>query len=319
MPYTVREYSRDRQALLPAFRVFTNPFGSRPSDWRPTAPPDTDFETWWPREHMMLWTQLRLLPDGQSVQLRRDTASLYAMSVDDVVSDLDTAGRGPLRAALIVSGSPDDFVVLDSSRVGERETLRFRAFLPKTPVVMSAEIRARTQRDPSWRRRGGILALPPLSALRPRTAALSQPVFVRTRDTTHTPAAHPDSALAAMAGALAFRRGDRFGVYWEAYGFGPADTLDIRLRVTRNDAPNVLQRMGQALGVTEPVRDSVVIAWREPDARRGAQLPTASAPSSARSVVLNWSALPPGPYRLTIEMRRVDGVTATSERLFALR
>jgi hypothetical protein len=318
-PYTAREYSRDRQALLPAFRALTNPFGSRPSDWQPGKPDDVGMDQWWPREHMMLWTQLRRLPDGQSVQLRRDSASLYAMAVERVLSDLDTAGRGPLATALVASTTPDHFVVLDSGALRERDTLRMRAFLPETPVVLSVEVRARTQRDPSWRRRGGIQALPPLTALAPDSAALSQPVFVRLRDSTQRFEAHPDSALAAMAGTLLFARSERLAVYWEAYGFRSGDTLDVQLKVTRDEAAGTLGRVGQVLGLNAPMRDSIAISWREPDIRRGTALPTRAAASEARSVVLNWEALPAGPYRLSVEMRRSDGLTARAERLFTLR
>jgi hypothetical protein len=209
--------------------------------------------------------------------------------------------------------------MLDSGALREQDTLRMRAFLPATPVVLSVEVRARTQRDPSWRRRGGIQALPPLTALAADSAALSQPIFVRLRDSSQRLVAHPDSALAAMAGTLLFRRSERLAVYWEAYGFRVGDTLDVQLRVTRDEASGALGRVGQALGLIEPVRDSIAISWREPDARRGTALPTRATASEARSVVLNWEALPVGPYRLYVEMRRSDGLTARAERLFTLR
>lgn len=319
MPYTAREYSRDRQALLPAFRAFTNPYGSRPSDWQPTAPDGDDIETWWPQEHMMYWSPLRMLRDGQSVQLRRDSASLYLMAVERAVSALDTAGRGPLRAALVSSATPDEHTLLATQSITEGETLRLRAPLPTGPTVLSAEIVGRTQRESSWRRRGGIQALPPLAATPSSSTALSQPLFVRLRDGSSAPVADPDSAFAAMAGTTTFSRGERLAVYWEAYGFAPGDTLDIALTMRREEAPTVLQRMGDAVGLTEPRRDSVVIRWREPDVRVGAQLATRAAPTSARAVVVNWGEVTPGQYRLAIEMRRVDGVSARADRVLQIR
>jgi len=319
MPYTAREYSRDRQALLPAFRALTNPFGSRPSDWQPTAPDGEALETWWPQEHMMYWSRLRMLRDGQSVQLRRDSTSLYLMAVERAVSALDTAGRGPLRAALVSSATPEEYAVLATQSINEGETLRLRASLPTGPTVLSAEIVGRTQRESSWRRRGGIQAVPPLSAMSPPGTALSQPLFVRLRDSSSTPVAHPDSAFAAMAGTTTFGRDERLAVYWEAYGFAPGDTVDIALTMRREEVPTMVQRLGDAVGLSEVRRDSVVIAWREPDVRVGVQLGTRATPASARAVVVNWEQVTPGQYRLAIEMRRVDGVSARADRVLQIR
>lgn len=318
-PYTSREYSRDRQSLLPSVRAINNPFLTHPDDWQTSAPVGSSAEDWWPREHMMLWTRLVTLPEGQFVQLRRDSMVLVAMAVDDALHSLDTAATGPSVAALLGSSSPALVTAFSRSTLVSGQTLRLSAAIPSAPVVLSAEVQARTRREPALRRRFGITPSPTLRDMTPGAVALSSPVFMRQPLDASSATTQIDSVLSSMMGGLVFSRAERLAVYWEGYGFAMGDTVDIRLRVSRSEESGTLRRAAEVLGVVPERRDSISIGWREPDVRQGSVLPTLSKRASARALVLNLQELPAGAYRIGIEMRRVDGAMARSDRQFVLR
>lgn len=319
-PYTAVEYSSDRTALVPAFPAIQQPFNSMPEHWDLRIKDPGSIDTWWPQEHMMLWMQLHPLPSGQPVQWRRDSTIMFGLIVDNPLFALDTAGRGPSQAALVGSTGSHDLRLLSRTTVEEGQTLRLQGEFTSQPLVLSAEVHARTQREPAHRLRFGLTPVPSLHTMKAGEVAISQPVFmtVASRD-----AALPNNADAAslfMTGRVEFNRTENLALFWESYGFSPDDSVRFQLRVSRADDVNLLRRLGAAIGVASGLRDSVSITWSERDARSGgASILAISKPVIGRSVALDLKALPAGVYSVSIEMRDKNGAVARNERTFVLR
>ncbi|WP_373067253.1 hypothetical protein [Gemmatimonas sp.] len=51
-PFTTKEYTPDRAALVPAFSTLPDPFSLNASHYNLYNPPATDPDDWWPQEHM---------------------------------------------------------------------------------------------------------------------------------------------------------------------------------------------------------------------------------------------------------------------------
>lgn len=317
-PYTAKEYSPDRTALIPSMKGINSPFKIRDSDYELSLQAGRDADGWWPTEHMMLQKKLKTLASGQQVQWRRDSVVLFGLVVDHAIDGLDTAVVGASAAMLVGSSAPSDLRPLARARIHQDETLRMFAPVPSAPIVLSAEVQARSIREPARRLRFGLTPVPTLRDMQPDDVAVSDPVFIRmpTRGATMT------NTIAAvepvMAGALEFARSTPLALFWESYGFSPDDSTSFELRVNRADDVNLARRVGSALGLVSALRDSVSIKWSEPDARNGASVVTATSKTIiGRSVALDLSALPAGTYVVSIEMRS-GARMAHGERRFVL-
>lgn len=317
-PYTAKEYSIDRTALLPSVSGIQNPFDLTPDQWSLHLPEGTDPDSWWPQEHMMLWTKLMPLAPGQQGQWRRDSTILFSMAVDNALHGLDTAATGPSKAMLVGSTDAHSITPFFAAPVAEGQTLRMHAEFPSRPFVMSAEILARTQREPARRLRYGLRPPPSLREMKAGEVALSDPVFLTVPSRDVVLPNNLSAASVFMAGTTDFTRSDLLALYWESYGFAPTDSVTFELRINRREERNVARAIGSALGLVSALKDSVSIKWSEPDARNGASIIAGAKPIIGRSVAVDLKSLPAGTYVATIEMRR-GATTARSERKFTLR
>ena len=155
-PYTAKEYSYDRTALIPTGKALRNPFTAKPEDFQLVLPEGKDQDQWWPREHMMLWVKIQPMAKPQEVQWRRDTTILYSMAVDNVLSSLDTSASGPSPAFLIASTGRDDMRILYDGTLTPGQTLRMSGQYSSKPFVLSVEVNARSIREPAHRLRYGV-------------------------------------------------------------------------------------------------------------------------------------------------------------------
>ena len=318
MPHTAVEYSSDRTALIPAMAAIVDPFSLTLSHWNLNLPPGTSPDAWWPQEHMMLFTKLTPLPNGQDIKWRRDSAVFYQIAVDDPLRNLDTAGTGPSLAALMGGASAITTRALANSAVGIGNTLRLGGYIKSTPIVLSAEILPRTLKERAMRLRFGLHPPPTLREMLVNEVALSDPLFLRMPNRELAVPTDQPSVLRYMAGGLTFTRIEPLAVYWESYGFAPGDSVQVTLKVRRNDEVNVARRLASSIGIASALRDSITVQWTEPDARHASVVLTGSKPVVGRSVALDLTALPPGRYVLTVEMRRGANTSATSERQFVI-
>jgi len=318
-PYTTKEYTPDRAALVPAFHTLLDPFSLATTHYDLYNPQPKDPDGWWPHEHMALPARLLPLDAGQDIFWRRDTVVAYHLAVDNPLHAQSPAENNAYPAALVGGTSELDLQAFGQAEVRVGEALRLAAELPSTPLVLSAELFLRTQPAHALRYRYGVRPPPTLRAMGPAEIALSDLLFMRLPDRT-TPAPHdPETAARYMAGSLTFNRSAPVAVYWESYGPAPGDTVEVTVGVRRDDARTPARVAAAALGLASSLRDSITVRWTEPDARRSTTLLSAWKPIMGRSLALDLGALPAGNYMLTVEMRTRAGTTVRSERRFELR
>lgn len=317
-PYTAKEYSVDRTSTIPSLEAINDPFHAKPSHWKLHLPAGASIDSWWPQEHMMLHTWIEPLTPGQQVQWRRDSAVVFALAVDNPLHNLDTAATGASLAMLMGSTGPGNMRQIATSRVSEGYTLRLGGEIASVPIVLSAEVQARSRREAAHRMRFGLHPAPALRDMGAQDVALSDPVFLRLPNRNSAVPSDMASVSALMAGDLTFARTEPLALYWESYGFPVRDSVELQLRVVRNDDVGLARRIGAAIGVASDLRDSIVIKWTEPDSRQGTPIPTTTKPAIGRAVALDIHALPEGSYIVSIEMRRGATMFARSERRFRI-
>ena len=318
-PYTAKEYSYDRTALVPTGKALRNPFTAHVEDFQLVLPDGKEQDQWWPREHMMLWTKIQPMAIPQEVQWRRDTSILYSMAVDNAVSGLDAVVTDPSPAALMASTGRDDIRKLFETTVTLGQTLRMDGEYSSRPFVISVEVNARSIREPARRLRYGVNPPSTLSEMKAGDFALSDPVILQLPSRMAT---LPNTATAVkpyMAGSTDIGRTDNVALYWESYGFAPTDSVNLELKINRRDDVNVARRIGSAIGLVSDLRDSVSIKWSEPDARNGGAVIPGVKSTIGRTVSVDLKSLPPGEYVATIVIRRGGTASVQSERKFSLK
>lgn len=315
-PYTAKEYSPDRTALIPKGKALFNPLAVSNDAWQLYAPTQT-VDDWWPLEHSFYPIRLDSLNAGQDVLWRRDTSVIYQLAIDDPLRGRGEANK--IREAVLMGGDgPTTTRILARSPTGSGFTLRLASTLPSAPLVMSVEILPLPMAQLAFRRR---YAVKPPQTLRQMSAgdvALSQPLFMRMPNRTMAAPVDQETVQRYMAGDLAFTQDEPVAVYWESYGFALGDTLDVELKFRRDDDLNLAQRLLGAVGVGGK-RDSVSITWTEPDPRHASVLVSASKPVIGRSIAVGFAALEDGAYVVSMEMRKGKTLSARSERRIFVR
>lgn len=316
-PYVVREYTRGRLHPVPAQSALDEPFAATAGDWQLAAPAED--EDWWPREHYARdGGGIVQLPDGQWAMLRRrDHARfVWAGALDPPLPG--RARDAPLEAELLEGRTVGEMTRAGrfAARAGGR--LLVDAPLAEGRALIAVEVSGDSV-QPAARTRFGVHVAAPLAALG-RGRALSQPLL-------YDPPADAgaelsdDAAIARMLGTTTLGAQRRVGVYWEAYGFAPDDTIDIEVQVSREDRPGVLARVA---GVILLRRDGdaagVGLGWREPPgSRRALEHREGTVTVQMRSFVLDLSRLPRGRYTMTLLMRAAGHAPVSGTRAFTLR
>ncbi len=313
-PYTSKEYAPDRVTLLPDYRAINNPFEARATDWPLGRPDSISQDDWWPTEHVAFPRRIALLPEGQTLMLRRDTSVLFGIAIDDPVHQLDPRVRTPIPVAIVASTSPVDIRTIADTTLPPGVSLRANGHLKSAPSVVSVEVPGRVSTEIDHRSRFGITPPPSLSDMLPGEVGVSDPVFVLLPERGDKAPLEIEPVLNQMVGSLEFTREAPVALFWESYGFVPGDTVDVEVRIVRRDENSVLRTLGAALGVADGRRDSISIKWREPDPGRDAAVIEARVPTVARTIAIDLRNLAAGSYAFIVEMSRPDGSRARGER-----
>jgi hypothetical protein len=173
-----------------------------------------------------------------------------------------------------------------------------RTTAPHGEYVLSLETWHPGERK-AWRARQGIRQ----EALPRGVIALSSLMLVRPMEDESVPALGELASRALPSAEV--REGGSVGVVWEVYGLEPHErSLRFRVTVERDDR-GLLRRAGEWLRVLEP-EPPVVVTWSEPG-------PEWTGPF-LRAVNLDLEALPPGEYRLRLELDPPGRTPVTAER-----
>lgn len=177
----------------------------------------------------------------------------------------------------------------DSSATG-----RGMLLLPAQPLVAGVEIADTARATLAWSRstwEAGVAA--------PGGLSLSDLLVYRPGE---EPAASLDSALARAIPGDTASRSRAIGLFWETYGPGDGDSLDVAVTVERVDR-SFLRTARQRMGLAEP--DSP-LRMRWSDARPGA------GGIAPHAISLDLGNLPEGRYRLTLSLVPAGGGVAAS-------
>lgn len=318
-PYTIQQYTPDRVALIPNAAALRDPFSLNVAHWNLAPPDGSDVHSWWPQEHMRLRTPLVSLGSGQYATWRRDSTIEFEFAADGPRPWTDTSATGASAVMLVGGSAENNTRTLAMQTVESGTPVRIGTSIASTPVVMSAEVLPRSADEPAARARFGIRPPPTLREMNANEVALSVPTFLRMPDATASLPTSLADVRRLMAGTLSFARTESIAVYWESYGIAAGDTVQVELRVRRDDKVSTARRIGAALGVASGLRDSVSIKWTEPNPQVSSVALGGVKPVVGRSVRLNIAALIDGAYVVAIEMRKSGGVLARSEQRMNVR
>jgi len=114
-----------------------------------------------------------------------------------------------------------------------------------------------------------------------------------------------DAVAPHMLGSTRITGNEAIGLFWEVYGLGESNGIEVSLTVRREDA-GILRRLGQALRLVA-ARDGPSVRWEEEEGVEEVV---------GRTLRLDLSGLDPGDYVLEIEVRAQDGREAVASRDF---
>lgn len=314
-PYVVREYSRGRLHTVPLPRALRAPLEARADDWALNGPRDQYH--WWPVEHFARDAGgIVQLPQGQRVQLRRWDATRYVWALDLDAEALGRRSGDTVAATLFEARAPGEVAAVGAFIGSIGVPLVLDAPFAEGRALVALELPGDSSR-PAARTRFGVAIEPGLRALGEARALSGVMFFAPLEDSRALLGA--DAAARRMYGTTTLARPRRVGIYWEAYGFAASDTVDIELRVSREERPGVLERVGGLLRLGREDGGDVGVRWREaPAANRAIVFREGSVPVEARSTVLEMSRLPRGRYRIEVVMARAGEAAVSRVTEFAI-
>ncbi|MEO7999109.1 MAG: hypothetical protein ABI852_16770, partial [Gemmatimonadaceae bacterium] len=242
-PYTVKEYLLDQTALIPNIDAIVQPYDVTNDSWDLWRPEATKQDEWWAPEHMMYRTHLVPMNEGQQGMWRRDGEIGFQLAVDDPLTNRDTMSKDLTRAVLWGGSNPESTRKFSETLIDDGHTLRLDAKFPSVPLVLSAEILPRTQAEQAQRNRFGVKPPPTLREMKVDDFALSDPVFMRMPNRDMELPTDETSVLRYMAGGLEFAPAEPVALYWESYGFVRGDTVQVELKIRRDDKVNVARKV----------------------------------------------------------------------------
>lgn len=203
-----------------------------------------------------------------------------------------------LQGGLILTESMDDETrIAWSERVGNRFV--FRSTAPADPHLVGIELLS-SDGGAARTRFGDI---PPTHL--PGRVSLSDILFFDWNDNVREDL---DEIAPLIFGTLKFRRSRATGVFWEIYGLGEGEEINVSVVVEAQ--VGALRRIASIFGLGAR-RTPVQLGWRE-------ALDDADRDVVARALHLGIGALPAGKYSVLITVDRGDGVVARASRDFEL-
>jgi hypothetical protein len=235
--------------------------------------------------------------EHQSALFRRGDSSLVLLAYD-LRSDSVLAHASDVRAALVLTrGEERDATIVQMPNKSRGVILAHSVW---EPLLMSAEVTSPTVRR-SARARYGIR---PPYAVGVRVSLSDLLLF---EPYGSLPATLTDVIPHAMP-TLRVRSDKKVGFYWEAYGTNPTgETMNINVTVAPEvvDEPTKAQRLKRALRVWKEAKP-VSVQVQDVSAR--------GQTTSPRSVEVDISTLPPGPYLVELEIEVAKQYRVRAER-----
>jgi hypothetical protein len=279
---------------------------------------DTD---WWAVEHYARTGAPIVGLTHQRALFRRASQALIEIAA--AFPDVERREqRGELQPALIISRGPSEFQTT-AGRLRTDTALRMTAFMAPGAAVVSVEAVPRAASVVAGRARFGVDApggLAGWGGARRDSLAVSDLLLFAPHGSSDSLPGTVEDAAAAMLTTEGVARGQRLGLFWEMYGVGPGDTVNVALRITRTDRPGFMARLGARLGIGDPAEGSVAVRWQEPQPRRaGSSMVIAGVPVQGRSVVIDMGRTDRAQYLLELTVERPGGQSVRVTRPLAVR
>ncbi|MGH7677839.1 MAG: hypothetical protein ACRENU_05185 [Gemmatimonadaceae bacterium] len=310
------EYTAPRAHVVPPWRVVANPAALARDDWRDMTPRRSRNRWdvhWWAQEHMRLGAGPMVSVPDQTAFFRRARNALAAVATQ--MTDGSTPTGVAYTASLVVGVEPDLSATVDRpARAGER--IAMLAPLNE-PSVLSVEVLPQHDSTAAMgRSRYGVVPPSALAELPRGEIGLSDLALFETQ--ANAPATL-NELLNVMLPSTTVPRGARLGVFWEAYGVRPGDTVDVKIRVQREDR-GILRGIAALAGLASDEKDAVEISWREPQPGLvGRAFDEAGTPVQSRAITLGLAALDPGKYSVALTVTPLRAPAAVSTRALEIR
>jgi len=313
-PFTTFEYTQGRTHTAPTWSAVKDIKLVADSTWQLNDPLDNYVERaqavghrasriWWPSEHFRREWPLVQLPEGQVGLFRRHDAVLLAAALNlaakhhQRLSATDTA-------FLLISSDPKQLKHVDMRPARSFSAVVLQGEIPSGTALMSLEILSGAQNGIDARTRSAFTAPPTLKSMRRGEVAISGPVLLnppRLLSGSYDLFAVGDTILQQMMpGNTVSKTQAKVGIYWESYGFGQDDSLDVVVRIERIVNAGLLQRIGMALNIAEDPSSSVSIRSREGASQRTARTMVGGVALDRRAVLLDISRLGVGDYDVVV-------------------
>jgi hypothetical protein len=325
VPYAAYQFSSGSVHLLPSPRAVGAPFSADERDWNVSEPraPAANGATWpwWPIEHSRPHFPLVQLPDVQVGMLRRDSSVILAAAADLPARAIGRwSGTAVDSIALVTTHHPDSVILVARAAGASDATVLVSGHIVSRPTVASLEFPSGSYKEPAGRVRLGIHPPAPLAAMQQGEHAVSNPIVLFAPLEGALPPHDPPTALRQMAGSTTIAPERRFAVYWETYGFGAKDTLELAVWIERFTRDGVFRRLGQSLRLTEDRNTPVVVSWTEPQSTsRIHEVASTLQPIIGRSLTLDVSALPAGDYWIEVAVRKKGHETVRGRTAITIR
>ena len=318
--FATAEYPVNRYHLVPDWAAVADPWHAAATDWAVWTPPRFNADSVnigvWPREHAPHAAgPLVQFATEQAGAFRRDAGVALSVATDPSPDVMGRAAGDTVDGVLVVSPAPDSFEFHRArSVVGTISVLQ--ALIPSVPAIIGVELTGEPGQAAA-RVRFGLVPPKPLSGMAAGEIAISDPVFIRTAPTGVAPPSDPAIAIPLMLPSTALRAG-RLGIYWETYGVGVGDTVDLSVRVARRGGETVLERMVGALRVFGSRPNGFAVTWREPARGHTTTTIVASHPIQGHGITVDVAGLDPGEYTLEVAVARPGGRPVRSSRPFTI-
>ncbi len=298
--FTTAEYPALRFHTVPSWLAISDPFNSELDDWD-VWEANSQVSIWWPNEHFARTTPI-VQPNAQIALLRREHDALLAVASSFLPTDVGWPKTDSLVVHLFTTTSPDSVV---EKRAMQRlqPTTVVQSPLPSHPMVVSLELTSPRPRTAISRVRFGAVPPKPLTDMKVGDIDISRGTILRPVEAGAEPPSDPAAALADMAGSTTVRVG-RIGIYWETYGIGPGDTVDVSVSVSRPRERSTLGELGSLVGLGGPKTEGLTIAWREPSSDHNVTTIPGRIPIQGRELTLDLSHIEPGYWTLTVSVAR---------------
>ncbi len=313
-PYITREFTRlGRLHTVPSQSALENPLDANASDWDLNGKGDDDFD-WWPIEHYARdESAIRQLPEGQGVMLRRKDATRFVWAADLDSASVIRACGADSRASLFVSPWIDEVTRVAEFKRKKKLVVDYPLTAGKALIGIES---AGNAACPALRTRFGIDVPDALASLDGKE--MSQPLLFEAKADSGTPL-DADAAISRMYGTTEFHKPRTLGVYFESYNFADKDTVQIEVRMTREDKPGFFTRVGQAFRVIGRESGSIGIRWTEVAGNsRALRVREGNVPVQMRNIVLDVSRLSRGTYRLELLQGTPGNAPVGGQRRFVI-